>query len=200
MLRLQRLAGPGGSWASTFQRRLSSLLEYSRKCGVVMLAHVLQTRIVDHQRNRSRARIHKAARVRRFLIFYSLDTRASTPTFGVGNRFTHDGFIVNNIQVEGSILCYSDIWLLWKAASITDITPSSLAFVDVVKPAPDVVILGTGARMQKPSPAVSEYLKARGVALEVLDTVRTPDFEARVGSHLMHQVLSSPGVVHLATT
>lgn len=84
--------------------------------------------------------------------------------------FTSDGFIVNNVQVEGSILCYSDIWLLWKASSVSKLTPSALSFVDVVKPSPDVVILGTGGRLQQPPSTVTEYLKSRGIALEVLDT------------------------------
>jgi uncharacterized protein len=49
----------------------------------------------------------------------------------------------------------------------------SLAMLDILWPAPEIFVLGTGASMQQPPRAAVEHLEARGVSLMALDTVCT---------------------------
>lgn len=85
--------------------------------------------------------------------------------------YDDSGFIVGDVQVEGSILCFGDLWLSWKPRRVSEITDDSLAIVDLLKPAPDLVILGTGQKIQRIPDSLSKSLFTRGVSLEVLDTI-----------------------------
>ncbi len=55
---------------------------------------------------------------------------------------------------------------------MAQVTPASLALVDLLQPKPDMLVFGTGAAMQRLSPAVQAFLQERNIAAEVLDTVR----------------------------
>jgi len=50
-------------------------------------------------------------------------------------------------------------------------TIESLALVDLVKPAPDLVVLGTGRAIQRIPEALQKALEERNVAIEAIDTV-----------------------------
>jgi NADH dehydrogenase [ubiquinone] 1 alpha subcomplex assembly factor 3 len=73
--------------------------------------------------------------------------------------------------VEGSILCFGDIWLSWSARSLKDITLDSLQLVDLVKPIPELVVIGCGPTIRKLPERFVRQLDERGINLEVLDTV-----------------------------
>jgi NADH dehydrogenase [ubiquinone] 1 alpha subcomplex assembly factor 3 len=81
------------------------------------------------------------------------------------------GFIVNGVQVEGPILACGDLWVLWDVRRLQDVTAASLALLDAVKPAPDIVVLGCGRRIGRPPAELVSALRRRGVAVEALDTV-----------------------------
>lgn len=53
------------------------------------------------------------------------------------------------------------------------ITPESLALLDLLTPPPEVLLLGCGRTSQPLGRPVQEFLRARGIAYEALDTVRT---------------------------
>lgn len=53
-------------------------------------------------------------------------------------RYDDTGFIVNDMQVEGPVLCYGDLVTLWRVKRLADITMQSLALMDLVKPTPGV--------------------------------------------------------------
>jgi uncharacterized protein len=84
------------------------------------------------------------------------------------------GFILNNTQVEGAILCLPDLWLLWDARDLSSVNMQSLAVLDLMAPPPEVLVVGCGARMRRLPDAFIEELRRRGIAVEVLDTVRGP--------------------------
>ncbi len=86
-------------------------------------------------------------------------------------RYFPGGFIINTTQVEGALLCLPDTWLMWDVTSLGDVTTDSLAILDVVAPAPEVLVLGCGSTMQRLPADVMDYLAARGVAVELIDTV-----------------------------
>lgn len=75
------------------------------------------------------------------------------------------------MSVEGPILCLPDTWLMWDVKGFEDITPETLALLDLIDPAPEVVIVGCGSRIRQLPPPVTQHLKARGIAVEALDTV-----------------------------
>eukprot|EP00878_Enallax_costatus_P015955 GHUV01016728.1.p2 GENE.GHUV01016728.1~~GHUV01016728.1.p2 ORF type:complete len:136 (+),score=1.95 GHUV01016728.1:62-469(+) len=80
-------------------------------------------------------------------------------------------FLVNNIQVDGAILCLPETWLMWDAKTFQDINPSNLAILDLIDPAPEVLVIGCGSQMKQINPGLKQHLTARGIAMEVLDTV-----------------------------
>eukprot|EP00775_Hariotina_reticulata_P011083 gene11083-11239_t len=85
-------------------------------------------------------------------------------------RYLPHAFIINNTQVEGPILCLPESWLLWNVKEFSDISSENLAILDLVDPAPEVLVVGCGAAI-RPLPAeLQQFLKARGIATEVLDT------------------------------
>lgn len=79
--------------------------------------------------------------------------------------------MVNTISVEGPILCLPETWLLWDVKLFEDITPHSLALLDLLDPPPEVVVVGCGNAIRMLPPALTQHLRARGIAVEALDTV-----------------------------
>ena len=51
-------------------------------------------------------------------------------------RYTAEGFTVNSTDVQGAVLCLSDLVLHWNVHSLSEVTVDSLAVVDVIKPKP----------------------------------------------------------------
>jgi NADH dehydrogenase [ubiquinone] 1 alpha subcomplex assembly factor 3 len=74
--------------------------------------------------------------------------------------------------VEGAVLCLPELWLMWDAPRLSGLSLDALAVLDAMAPPPEVLVVGCGARMRRLPEALSAQLAARGVAVEVLDTVR----------------------------
>jgi NADH dehydrogenase [ubiquinone] 1 alpha subcomplex assembly factor 3 len=64
------------------------------------------------------------------------------------------------------------MYLLWRPRTMAEVTPESLVFLEMIKPAPQVLVLGCGVSAAPLPGPVAAYLKARGIATEVLDSVR----------------------------
>ncbi|GLI58930.1 hypothetical protein VaNZ11_000715, partial [Volvox africanus] len=58
------------------------------------------------------------------------------------------GFYINNVQVPGSVIVSHDLYLMWRPRRISEVTPESLTFLELLKPAPEVLVLGTGVQLQ----------------------------------------------------
>lgn len=86
-------------------------------------------------------------------------------------RYLPHAFLVNNVQVEGPILCLPESWLLWDVRTFSDITPSSLAILGLIDPPPEVLVVGCGATMRPLPQELQQFLRQRNIATEVLDTV-----------------------------
>lgn len=80
--------------------------------------------------------------------------------------------MINNVHVPGAVLAYKNVWFMWRVASPQDVTPNSLAFLRLLRPVPDLLVLGTGARAERPSRETLTMLKSLGIAIETLTTVR----------------------------
>ena len=81
-----------------------------------------------------------------------------------------NGFIVGDVQVEGSIVCVGDVWLRWSPTSWSDVTMESLAILDIVLPIPDILVLGCGKSIQQVPRDLMDALRKRFVAVEAVDT------------------------------
>uniref|UniRef100_A0A7R9YSL5 NADH dehydrogenase [ubiquinone] 1 alpha subcomplex assembly factor 3 n=1 Tax=Chlamydomonas euryale TaxID=1486919 RepID=A0A7R9YSL5_9CHLO len=80
------------------------------------------------------------------------------------------GFYVNNVQVPGSVLALSDVFFLWRPRTLEDVTPESLGVLTLLKPRPEVLVLGCGASPGLLPPPVSKFLADHGIKVEVLDS------------------------------
>jgi uncharacterized protein len=80
------------------------------------------------------------------------------------------GFVeVNRIRYDSALLLLpSHPVSAWQVANFEALEPSS--FDALVPLAPDVVLLGTGARQRFPASAVTASLRRRGIGVEVMDT------------------------------
>ena len=81
------------------------------------------------------------------------------------------GFVVNNVHVRGPILAYSNVWLLWAVQSAGEVTPDSLALLQLIRPVPDLLVFGSGAHAGRPAKEALQMLRSAGIALEALPTV-----------------------------
>lgn len=58
----------------------------------------------------------------------------------------------------------------WAAPALADLALADLDPLLALDPAPEFLILGTGARLTHPPRALREALEARGIGLEVMDS------------------------------
>jgi len=77
---------------------------------------------------------------------------------------------VNNIHMRGSVLVFRNFTLLWNVQRAVDISPRNLAAVHIIKPHPEILVLGTGDSIVNVNPVLYPYLARKGVSLEVMST------------------------------
>ncbi|EFJ50925.1 hypothetical protein VOLCADRAFT_47653, partial [Volvox carteri f. nagariensis] len=70
----------------------------------------------------------------------------------------------------GSVIVSHDLYLMWRPRRLSEVTPDSLGILELLKPAPEVLVLGTGAQAEPLPPALRDYLGRIGVRLELLDS------------------------------
>lgn len=87
---------------------------------------------------------------------------------------TGPGFILNNVHATGPVIAYQNIWMMWKAPDAASVQPEHLAFAQLIKPAPDLIIFGCGTDRVMPPRETLTWLRDLGTAIEILPTVRTP--------------------------
>lgn len=81
-----------------------------------------------------------------------------------------NGFLIGDRTVEGSVIAVGDLWLRWKPRLFLEITMESLVLVDIVKPVPDILVIGCGDRMRQVDPGLMRCLEDRFLGVEALDT------------------------------
>eukprot|EP00197_Chlamydomonas_leiostraca_P012813 CAMPEP_0202861412 /NCGR_PEP_ID=MMETSP1391-20130828/2822_1 /ASSEMBLY_ACC=CAM_ASM_000867 /TAXON_ID=1034604 /ORGANISM="Chlamydomonas leiostraca, Strain SAG 11-49" /LENGTH=191 /DNA_ID=CAMNT_0049540799 /DNA_START=72 /DNA_END=643 /DNA_ORIENTATION=- len=80
------------------------------------------------------------------------------------------GFYINNVQVPGSVIAQSDMYMMWRPRTMAEVTPESLVFLELVRPTPEVVVVGCGATSQPLPKDVAAYIQGLGMRVEVLDS------------------------------
>ncbi|KRX07155.1 NADH dehydrogenase [ubiquinone] 1 alpha subcomplex assembly factor 3 [Pseudocohnilembus persalinus] len=89
--------------------------------------------------------------------------------FGLGNGY----FSVNDIWYPGSICVFPRQIFLWDINQATEIKPHSLDILDVIKPTPNYIIIGTGKEKYDLNEDVYKRFTDRKIRVDVL-----PTFEA----------------------
>lgn len=63
-----------------------------------------------------------------------------------------------------------DVFTLWRVRRMDDITLDSLALLRLLKPVPDLLVLGCGRRVRRLPPDLARQLHLMGVRVDALDT------------------------------
>lgn len=97
-----------------------------------------------------------------------------TPLIPQGRRviesYGNGGFRVTGQAYRGSILVRPDWAAAWPLTTIDDLDLASLEPVLSAEPPVEVLLIGCGRAMALIDPALREAARARGVALEPMDT------------------------------
>lgn len=107
--------------------------------------------------------------------------------------YSEEGFLVNSVEVEGSVICYQNLFLMWNVNEWKEVTSDTLALVEAVKPAPELLLLGSGRTYQHPPPALLKWLSEKRLPYEVMDTahaVSTYNVLAQEGRRVVLAVLT----------
>ncbi|EEF35911.1 NADH dehydrogenase [ubiquinone] 1 alpha subcomplex assembly factor 3 [Ricinus communis] len=84
--------------------------------------------------------------------------------------YTETGFTVNGVKYEGSLLCVGNLLLSWSPTRFSLITPSSLSIFQIMRPIPEILILGTGRQIQQVDPEIRRFIRSTGMKLEAIDS------------------------------
>ncbi|CAL1353225.1 unnamed protein product [Linum trigynum] len=85
-------------------------------------------------------------------------------------RYTDTGFTVNGVHYEGSLLCIGNLLMSWTPKSFSQITPESLSIFKILRPVPEILILGCGRYIQPVDPELRRFVRSTGMKLEPVDS------------------------------
>ncbi|XP_066553685.1 NADH dehydrogenase [ubiquinone] 1 alpha subcomplex assembly factor 3 isoform X2 [Amia ocellicauda] len=80
------------------------------------------------------------------------------------------GFTVDGNRVLGPCALLPPAILQWNVGSYKNITEDSLALFYLLEPRIEILVLGTGARVERVDPVVLRFMRKKGIAVEVQDT------------------------------
>ncbi|KAF7665862.1 hypothetical protein LDENG_00129330 [Lucifuga dentata] len=86
------------------------------------------------------------------------------------HSYSPRGFNIDGNKVFGPCAVLPPAILQWNVGSYKDITEESISLFHMLEPRIEILVLGTGARLERINPAVLAFLKSRGIAVEVQDT------------------------------
>lgn len=84
--------------------------------------------------------------------------------------YSRQGFIINGNQVVGPCALIPRAILQWKVLSYRDISYESLSLFRLLVPRIEILVLGTGDRVERLDPKLLKIMRENGVAVEVQDT------------------------------
>ncbi|KAE8661666.1 NADH dehydrogenase 1 alpha subcomplex assembly factor 3-like isoform X3 [Hibiscus syriacus] len=85
-------------------------------------------------------------------------------------RYTETGFTVNGVNYEGSLLCVGNLVTSWGPRNFSEITPQSLSIFQIIRPIPEILILGCGRNIEPVDPELRRFIRSTGMKLEALDS------------------------------
>ncbi|XP_068816386.1 NADH dehydrogenase [ubiquinone] 1 alpha subcomplex assembly factor 3 isoform X2 [Struthio camelus] len=84
--------------------------------------------------------------------------------------YTSRGFAVSGSLVVGPCAILPRAILQWNVGSYRDISQESLSLFRLLEPRIEILVLGTGDRVERLHPAVLKRMRECGIAVEVQDT------------------------------
>ncbi|XP_065853753.1 uncharacterized protein [Euphorbia lathyris] len=84
--------------------------------------------------------------------------------------YTDTGFKVNGVDYEGSLLCVGNLLLSWSPKNFSQITPESLSIFQIMRPIPEILIIGSGRYIQHVDPEIRRFVRSTGMKLETVDS------------------------------
>uniref|UniRef100_A0A8C5SH25 NADH dehydrogenase [ubiquinone] 1 alpha subcomplex assembly factor 3 n=1 Tax=Laticauda laticaudata TaxID=8630 RepID=A0A8C5SH25_LATLA len=85
-------------------------------------------------------------------------------------NYTNYGFSINGNTVVGPCAILPHAILQWNVGTYKDIIPDSLTLFCMLEPKIEIVVLGTGAKVERLDPDILKCLQQRGIAVEVQST------------------------------
>ncbi|KAI4297246.1 hypothetical protein L6164_037141 [Bauhinia variegata] len=84
--------------------------------------------------------------------------------------YNDTGFTVNGVQYEGSLLCVGNLLLSWKPKKFSEVIADSLSVFQILRPIPEILILGCGRHIEHVDPELQRYIRSTGMKLEAVDS------------------------------
>ncbi|CAL1609299.1 unnamed protein product [Knipowitschia caucasica] len=84
--------------------------------------------------------------------------------------YSSRGFNIDGNRVFGPCAILPPAILQWKVGSHNDITEESVSLFHMIEPRIEILVLGTGAKVERIEPSVLALLKKKGIAVEIQDT------------------------------
>ncbi|XP_040059913.1 NADH dehydrogenase [ubiquinone] 1 alpha subcomplex assembly factor 3 [Gasterosteus aculeatus] len=84
--------------------------------------------------------------------------------------YSSRGFNIDGNKVFGPCAVLPPAILQWNVGSHEDITEESVSLFHMLEPRIEILVLGTGSRVERIKPSVLALLKRKGIAVEVQDT------------------------------
>ncbi|XP_045931796.1 NADH dehydrogenase [ubiquinone] 1 alpha subcomplex assembly factor 3 isoform X1 [Micropterus dolomieu] len=86
------------------------------------------------------------------------------------HTYSSQGFNIDGNKVIGPCAVLPPAILQWNVGSYKDITEESVSLFHMLEPRIEILVLGTGARLERINPSVLALLRSKGIAVEVQDT------------------------------
>jgi uncharacterized protein len=98
---------------------------------------------------------------------FSPDPVASGPSI---RGFSGGGFLIDADVYPGGALLTPESATGWDAPALDALTPDTLASILERSPAPEFLLLGTGAQLRRPPRAFVTALEGRAIGVEAMDS------------------------------
>ncbi len=97
-----------------------------------------------------------------------------TPQVPLGRQliqgYGSGGFRIANTRHEGSLIVFPERSIAWPVAAFGEATPESLVEVAAADPKIEILLIGTGAKMQLVPPPLRAHFRALGIMVDTMDT------------------------------
>eukprot|EP00038_Savillea_parva_P008426 m.176912 g.176912 ORF g.176912 m.176912 type:complete len:256 (-) comp14249_c0_seq1:118-885(-) len=117
----------------------------------------------------------------------SADILGGGPMVNRVSAFSSAGFVVNERRIKGSVALLPQLRLQWRVSAVEDVTPDALELFTLTTPAIEILVVGTGDRIEMLPREAMKYLKDHNIAVELLATRRacsTYNFLSAEGRHV----------------
>ncbi|XP_028679895.2 NADH dehydrogenase [ubiquinone] 1 alpha subcomplex assembly factor 3 [Erpetoichthys calabaricus] len=96
--------------------------------------------------------------------------KRESPEITFIESYSSYGFVINGDRVLGPCAVIPQAILQWNVGNYKDITEESLSLFHLIEPKLEILVLGTGDRVERIDPKILSFMRKKGVAVEVLDT------------------------------